>query len=82
MSNQLKTVLFLGALTAILILFGRAIGGTGGMMVALVMAAIMNFVSYWFSDKIVLRMYGAQEVTPQQAPELSAMVGDLARVDS
>ena len=42
----------------------------------------MNFVSYWFSDKIVLRMYGAQEVTPQQAPELSAMVADLARVDS
>ena len=79
MSNQLKTVLFLGALTAILILFGNVIGGTGGMKVALVMAAVMNFVSYWFSDRIVLRMYGAQEVTPQQAPELSAMVGDLAR---
>jgi len=47
--------------------------------VALVMAAIMNFGSYWFSDKIVLRMYAAQEVTPQQAPELTAMVGDLAR---
>jgi heat shock protein HtpX len=79
MSNQLKTVLFLGALTAILIWFGNAIGGTGGMKVALVMAAIMNFASYWFSDRIVLRMYGAQEVGPQQAPELHAMVGDLAR---
>ncbi len=79
MSNQLKTVLLLGAMTAILIWFGNAIGGTNGMMVALVMAAIMNFASYWFSDKIVLRMYGAQEVTPQQAPELYAMVGDLAR---
>lgn len=79
MSNQLKTVLFLGALTTILILFGNAIGGTGGMQAALIMAAIMNFASYWFSDKIVLRMYGASEVSPQQAPELSAMVGDLAR---
>jgi heat shock protein HtpX len=79
MSNQLKTVLFLGALTAILILFGNAIGGTEGMKVALVMAAVMNFASYWFSDRIVLRMYSAQEVTSQQAPELYAMVGDLAR---
>jgi heat shock protein HtpX len=79
MSNQMKTVLFLGALTAILILFGNAIGGTEGMKVALVMAAIMNFASYWFSDRIVLRMYSAQEVTSQQAPELYAMVGDLAR---
>jgi heat shock protein HtpX len=79
MSNQIKTVLLLGALTAIIILFGKAIGGTQGMQVALLMAAAMNFFSYWFSDKIVLRMYGAQEVTPQEAPELSAMVADLAR---
>lgn len=79
MSNQLKTVLLLGALTAILIFFGNAIGGSGGMKVALVMAAIMNFVSYWFSDRMVLSMYAAQEVSPQQAPELHAMVGELAR---
>jgi heat shock protein HtpX len=79
MSNQLKTVFLLGALTAIIILFGRAIGGTNGMMVALIMAAAMNFFSYWFSDKIVLRMYGAQEVSPQEAPELHLMVADLAR---
>jgi heat shock protein HtpX len=79
MSNQLKTVFLLGALTAIIILFGRAIGGQQGMLVALIMAAAMNFFSYWFSDKIVLRMYGAQEVTPQEAPELHAMVADLAR---
>ena len=79
MSNQLKTVLLLGALTAILIFFGNAIGGSGGMKVALVMAAIMNFVSYWFSDRMVLSMYAAQEVSPQQAPELHDMVGDLAR---
>ena len=79
MSNQLKTVLLLGALTAILIFFGNAIGGSEGMKVALVMAAIMNFVSYWFSDRMVLSMYAAQEVSPQQAPELHDMVGDLAR---
>jgi heat shock protein HtpX len=79
MSNQLKTVFLLGALTAIIILFGRAIGGQQGMLVALIMAAAMNFFSYWFSDKIVLRMYGAQEVTPQEVPELHAMVADLAR---
>ena len=79
MSNQLKTVFLLGALTAILIFFGNAIGGSEGMKVALVMAAIMNFVSYWFSDRMVLRMYAAQEVSPQQAPELHDMVGDLAR---
>ena len=79
MSNQLKTILFLGALTFLLIMFGNALGGTGGMKVALVMAAIMNFASYWMSDKIALRMYAAQEVSPQQAPELAAMVGDLAQ---
>jgi heat shock protein HtpX len=81
MSNQLKTVLFLGALTAILILFGRAIGerrddGGAGH------GCDHELRQLLFSDKIVLRMYGAQEVTPQQTPELSAMVGDLARVDS
>jgi heat shock protein HtpX len=79
MSNQVKTVLLLGALTGIIILFGRAIGGTNGMLIALIMAAAMNFFSYWFSDKIVLRMYGASEVAPQEAPELHAMVADLAR---
>jgi heat shock protein HtpX len=79
MSNEIKTVLLLGALTAIIILFGRAIGGQQGMLVALIMAAGMNFFSYWFSDKMVLRMYAAQEVSPQEAPELHAMVADLAR---
>jgi heat shock protein HtpX len=79
MSNQLKTVFLLGALTALIILFGNAIGGTQGMQVALLMAAAMNFFSYWFSDKMVLRMYAAQEVSPQEAPELHAIVADLAR---
>jgi heat shock protein HtpX len=79
MSNEIKTVLLLGALTAIIIYFGKLIGGVQGMQIALLMAAAMNFFSYWYSDKIVLRMYGAQEVSPQEAPELHAMVADLAR---
>jgi heat shock protein HtpX len=79
MSNQFKTVFLLGALTAIIIWFGQAVGGTNGMITALIMAAAMNFFSFWFSDKIVLRMYGAQEVSPQDAPELHGMVSDLAR---
>ncbi len=79
MSNQLKTVLLLGSLTAIIIWFGNAVGGRQGMLIALIMAAAMNFFSYWFSDKIVLRMYSAQEVGPREAPELHAMVADLAR---
>jgi heat shock protein HtpX len=79
MSNQFRTVLLLGALTGLLLFFGKLIGGTRGMQIALIMAAAMNFFSYWFSDKIVLRMYSAQEVSPQEAPELYAMVDDLAR---
>ena len=76
MSNQMKTVFLLGALTAIIVFFGNAIGGTNGMLIALIMAAGMNFFSYWFSDKIVLRMYAASEVSAQEAPELHAMVAD------
>ena len=79
MSNQIKTVLLLGTLTAIIVWFGNAVGGQQGMITALIMAAGMNFFSYWFSDKMVLRMYSAQEVSPQEAPELHAMVSDLAR---
>lgn len=79
MTNQMKTVLFLGALTALILVFGKLVGGTRGMQIALIIAAAMNFFSYWFSDKIVLRMYNAQEVSPQEAPELHAMVAELAR---
>jgi heat shock protein HtpX len=64
MNNTFKTTLLLGALTGLMLAFGAAIGGQGGMVTALVIAAIMNFGSYWFSDKIVLSMYGAQEVAP------------------
>jgi heat shock protein HtpX len=78
MSNVLKTGLLLGVLTALFVLGGRAIAGEQGMIVGFVIAAIMNFVSYWFSDKIVLTMYGAQPVDEAQAPGLHAMVRRLA----
>jgi heat shock protein HtpX len=79
MGNQIRTALLLAAMTVFLILIGRLIGGPTGMVVAFVFAIGMNFFSYWFSDKIVLRMYRAQEVTEQQAPELYEMVATLAR---
>ena len=78
MSNVLKTGLLLGVLTALLVLAGQAIAGERGMIIAFVFAAIMNFVSYWFSDKVVLAMYGAQPVDETQAPRLHAIVRRLA----
>ena len=76
--NTLKTTFLLTALTLLLLFFGKALGGNGGMMVALVMAGVMNFVSYWFSDKIVLKMYGAKEVTEAEAPRLYGITRQLA----
>ena len=58
--NQLKTTLLLSLLTVLMVLMGGAMGGKSGMYMAFFMAAGMNFFSYWFSDKIVLKMYGAQ----------------------
>jgi heat shock protein HtpX len=77
MTNAVKTALLLGALTALLMFIGEAIGGAQGMMVGFLFAIGTNFVSYWFSDKIVLRMYRAQEVGPGH--RLYEMVGSLAR---
>src|SRR5262245_43707221 len=65
MPNGLKTALLLGALSGLLLVIGDLLGGSSGIMIALVFAAVMNLGSYWFSDKIVLRMYHAQEVEPQ-----------------
>ena len=62
MSNGVKTVLLLGALSALLLAIGDVIAGPNGLMIGLLIAAVMNFGSYWFSDKIVLRMYRAEEV--------------------
>ena len=78
MSNVFKTALLLAVLTAMLVLLGGAIGGRHGMAIALVMAFVMNFVSYWWSDKIVLAMYGAQPVDEASAPDLYSMVRRLA----
>ncbi len=76
--NQFKTFLLMLVLTFLFILVGSAIGGRSGVVYAFILAALMNFFAYWFSDKIVLRMYGAQQVSPSEAPELYQMVGDLA----
>ncbi len=79
MNNNIKTVFLLAGLTALMVLMGRLIGGQSGMMIGFIMALGMNFFSYWFSDKLVLRMYGAQEVEPSQAPELHQIVEELSR---
>ncbi|MDF2570459.1 MAG: htpX [Sporomusa sp.] len=77
--NTLKTTILLAALTGLLIAVGAFFGGTKGMTFMFVISILMNFGSYWFSDKIVLKMYGAQEVTPQDAPDLIRMVSNLAQ---
>jgi len=79
MENRVKTVLLLAGMTAFLIVIGKLLGGRTGMYLAFLLAVAMNFFSYWFSDKIVLRMYGAQEVTPADAPQLHQIVEELAR---
>jgi len=76
--NTLKTTLLLGAMTGLLLAVGAALGGRSGMTFALVMAAVMNFGALFWSDKIVLRMYNAQPVGPQEAPELHGIVERLA----
>jgi heat shock protein HtpX len=77
MPNGLKTALLLGALSAVLLMLGELLGGSSGLMMGFILAAVMNFGSYWFSDKIVLRMYRAQEVGPGHA--LYQVVERLAR---
>ncbi len=65
MANGIKTALLLGLLSAVLLAIGELLGGANGLVIAFMLAAVMNFVSYWFSDKIVLRMYRAQPVGPE-----------------
>ncbi len=79
MGNTIKTVFLLGLLSGILLAFGKLIGGTTGMLFAFVIAVLMNFGSWFFSDKIVLSMYGAREVSPEKAPELHDIVGRLSK---
>ncbi len=77
--NRFKTAFLLIALSALLVALGQMLGGRQGATFALLIAGAINFVSYWWSDKIVLRMYGAKEVTEAEAPELFSIVADLAQ---
>ena len=79
MFNHLKTALLLGLLTGVLVAAGRLLGGAEGMVLAFVFATLMNFGAYWFSDKVLLRMYGARQIGPHDAPEIWAMVDELSR---
>ncbi len=76
--NTLKTTLLLAGLTGLLLFLGDLIGGQTGMVIALIIAAAMNFTSYWYSDRLVLKMYNAQPVGPGDAPVLYQVVQDLA----
>lgn len=79
MLNRFKTTVLLTLLTMLLVFMGGALGGRGGMLIAFFMAAVMNFGSYWFSDKIVLRMYGAQEIGRGDHPAFYGIVERLAQ---
>ncbi len=79
MMNGFRTTLLLAALTGLLLVAGQAMGGHQGMVIALVIAAVMNLGSYWFSDRIVLTMYRARPVGPAEAPVLYQTVRDLTR---
>ena len=76
--NQFKTYFFLVLLTVLFILVGWALGGKSGATYALIFAGMFNFITYWMSDKIVLKMYRARKVAPGEAPELYEIVGELA----
>jgi heat shock protein HtpX len=77
--SAIKTTILLGALTGLLILIGGVLGGRSGMEVAFVIALVMNFFSYWFSDRLVLKAYNAQELDAAAAPELYSIVQELAQ---
>ncbi|UCF82773.1 MAG: zinc metalloprotease HtpX [Desulfobacteraceae bacterium] len=79
MGNQIRTTILLAVMTAFILWIGQLLGGRQGMIIALILAAGMNFFSYWYSDKMVLKMYRAREVTPQQAPEIYDMVRTLTK---
>ncbi|MGA1864802.1 MAG: zinc metalloprotease HtpX [bacterium] len=76
--NTFKTALLMIALTVLLVLAGGALGGRQGLVFALIMATMMNFFTYWFSDKIVLKMYKAREISREEDPELYDIVSKLA----
>jgi heat shock protein HtpX len=75
--NNVKTFILMGALVGLFALVGQLVGGSSGLVTALVIGSLFNFIMYFFSDRLVLKMYGAQVVGPEQAPELYAMVDRL-----
>jgi heat shock protein HtpX len=77
--NTLKTAVLLAGLTALVLAIGQRLGGPSGLMVAGLFVAVMNFASYWFSDRIALAIHGAQPIDAHQAPELYSLVADIAR---
>lgn len=79
MGNQLKTTLLLGSLTGVIILIGRYFGGSSGMVIAFIFALLMNVGSYWFSDKIVLKLYKSRQPSSQEYPELYSLVSRLSQ---
>ena len=79
MGNQVRTTILLAVMTALILWVGQLLGGRQGLIIALIFAAGMNFFSYWYSDKLVLKMYRAREVTPGQTPELYEMVQHLTQ---
>ncbi len=78
MTSMIKTGLLMAALTAVFMVAGQTLGGSNGMILALMMALGMNFFAYWFSDSMALKMSGAQEVSEAEAPALHQMVATLA----
>jgi heat shock protein HtpX len=78
MTGIIRTTLLLAVLTGLMLLIGGVLGGRSGMFLALILSVAMNFASYWYSDKIVLKMYHAREVTSAESPELFSMVRGLA----
>ncbi len=76
--NGFRTTILLAMLTALVVWIGQMVGGPNGAVVALIFAGAMNFFSYWFSDKIVLKMYGGQQIAANDDPELYSLVQELA----
>ena len=79
MTNMIRTTVLLAGLTGLLLLIGGLVGGRSGMFLALIFSFVMNFGAYWYSDKLVLKMYHAREVSSTDAPDLYSMVQRLAQ---
>src|SRR5689334_1542296 len=79
MNNALKTTILLATLTGLLVVIGDFLGGRGGMVLFFGIAVVMNISAYWFSGDIALRMAGAREVAPNEAPQLYQIISEVAQ---